>query len=315
MVSSRFGRVGAGESALLRPVAILSVLLGVAASAQPLPTARERQERRVALSGSPAEPVPELRVAAGVLTSLVFDVPLDRSSVELEGRERFRLVDVGERILALEPAVDLGPGERLGLRVRFAGSPAQDRGVFVLVSHAAQVDTRVEVFRRKDSVELLQAELMDTRAQLKAQTEELQALRALRDSGGPVGLIMSGMLDHWGIDANRIKIAKATNHAESLKLVGGTTFRASTWAAISVEVRSTGKNAWAPSSARVVHTKSGTVLNVLGVRLVFPRVEPNEAGLVVIETEVPSWLPGETCLLELLDSNGASQVLIPGIAF
>ncbi|WP_181791292.1 DUF2381 family protein [Myxococcus llanfairpwllgwyngyllgogerychwyrndrobwllllantysiliogogogochensis] len=299
---------------MLRPVAILSLLVGVAASAQPLPAPRERQERRVALSSGPAEPVPELRVAAGVLTSLVFDLPLDRSSVELEGRERFRLVDVGDRALLLEPAVDLGPGERLGLRVRFAGSPAQDRGVFVLVSHAAQVDTRVEVFRRKDSVELLQAELMDMRAQLKAQTEELQALRALRDSGGPAELILSGALDHQ-VRVNRRKGTMKTGPEETLTIEGATGFRASEWAAISVKVRNRGKKPWTPVSARVVNSKSGQNLGVIRVRSALPRVEPEGAALVVIETEVPPWLSGEMCRLELLDSDGVVQAVVPGIVF
>ncbi|NVJ26875.1 DUF2381 family protein [Myxococcus sp. AM011] len=300
---------------MLRPVAILSLLVGVAASAQPLPAPRERQERRVALSSGPAEPVPELRVAAGITTLLLFDAPLDRGAVELEGRERFRIVDVGERILALEPAVDLGSGERLGLRVRFAGSATQDRGVFVLVSHATQVDTRVEVFHRKDSVELLHAELMDTRAQLKAQTEENQKLRALRDSGGPVELIMSGRLDHWGVRANRIKMEKEQSHGASLTVESATSFLAPTWAAISVKVRNHGKNSWAPALARVVSPRRGTSLGVLNVRSVLPKIGPEEAGLIVIETEVPSWLPGEVCSLELLDSDGVRQVLVPGVAF
>ncbi|NTX41435.1 DUF2381 family protein [Myxococcus sp. CA033] len=299
---------------MLRPVAILSLLVGVAASAQPLPATRERQERRVALSSGPAEPVPELRVAAGITTLLLFDAPLDRGAVELEGRERFRIVDVGDRALLLEPAVDLGPGERLGLRVRFAGSPAQDRGVFVLVSHAAQVDTRVEVFRRKDSVELLQAELMDMRAQLKAQTEELRKLQALRGSGGPVELILSRALD-YRVRVNRSKEAMKMGPEGALKIEGATSFRASEWAAISVEVRNSGKKSWAPVSARVVNLKSGNSLGVIGVRSALPRVEPEGDGLVVIETEVPPWLSGETFRVELLDSDGVVQAVVPRIVF
>ncbi|TQF09184.1 DUF2381 family protein [Myxococcus llanfairpwllgwyngyllgogerychwyrndrobwllllantysiliogogogochensis] len=314
MGSSGFARVGTGESALLRPVAILSLLVGVAASAQPLPAPRERQERRVALSSGPAEPVPELRVAAGITTLLLFDAPLDRGSVELEGRERFRLVDVGERILALEPAVDLGPGERLGLRVRFAGSVTQDRGVFVLVSHTAQVDTRVEVFRRKDSVELLHAELMNTRAQLNAQAQELQTLRALRDSGGPVELIMSGALDDR-VRVSRSKGAMKTGPEETLEIDGATGFRAPEWAAISVKVRNTGKKSWAPTLARVVNSKSGQNLGVIRVRSALPRVEPEGAGLVVIETEVPPWPLGEVCRVDLLDNDGVVQVVVPRIEF
>jgi len=315
METSWFGRVGAGESALLRPVAILTVLLGLTASAQPPSAARERQERRVALSSGPSDPVPELRVAAGVLTALVFDSPLDRSSVELEGRERFRIVDVGERIVALEPLVDLGPGERLGLRVRFVGGAAQERGVMTLVSHASEVDTRVEVFHRRDSVELLQADLADMRARLKAQTEELQTLRALRDSSGPVGLFVSGMLDHRGVTAERILTGSKRANGESLTLVNGTSFRAANWAFIGVTVRNDGKKPWAPGTARIVSARGGTEVGVLAVRSSLPRIAPGEVGLVLIETEVPSWKSGEACLLELLDSEGTSLMTISSMTF
>lgn len=300
---------------MLRPVAILTVLLGLTASAQPLSAARERQGRRVALSSGPSDPVPELRVAAGVLTTLVFDAPLDRSSVELEGRERFRLVDAGDRSLVLEPAVDLGPGERLGLRVLFAGSSSPIQGQFILITRRAEVDTRIEVFRRKDSVELLQAELAEMRAQVKAQADELQALRAVRSSGGPAELIMSGMLDHSGVQVSLIKTERAQAHGVPLIVESATSFRAPTWAAISVKVRNHGKNSWAPASARLVNPRRGTSLGVLNVRSALPQIGPEDAGLVVIETEVPSWPPGEVCSLELLDSDGVRQVLVPGVAF
>ncbi|MFP2964150.1 DUF2381 family protein [Myxococcus sp. 1LA] len=283
-------------------------------------TTRSRWSRRgtassYALSGAPSDPVPELRVAAGVLTTLVFDAPLDRGSVELEGRERFRLVDAGDRSLVLEPAVDLGPGERLGLRVLFAGSSSQTQGSFVLVTHGAEVDTRVEVFRRKDSVELLHAELADMRAQLNAQAEELQMLRALRDSSGPSGLFMSGMLDHRGVIAGRILAGAKRASGESLTLVDGTSFRASNWAIIGVAVRNDGKKPWVPGTARIVSARGGTEVGVLAVRSSLPRISPGESGLVLVETEVPSWKPGEVCVLELLDGEGASQMTIPQMTF
>ncbi|AEI62615.1 hypothetical protein LILAB_03450 [Corallococcus macrosporus] len=90
----------------------------------------------MALGGAATAPVPELRIAAGLATLLIFDAPLDRGAMELEGRSRFRLVDVGERILALEPLEDLGRGERLMLRVRYADGASPEQGVFALVTHA-----------------------------------------------------------------------------------------------------------------------------------------------------------------------------------
>ncbi|MCP3105517.1 DUF2381 family protein [Myxococcus sp. K15C18031901] len=315
MAAVGFDRVaGFGEFALLRPVALLPLLLGVTASAQPVPAARERQDRRVVLSNG-AAPVPELRVAAGVATLLLFDAPLDRGSVEMEGRERFRLVDVGERVLALEPAADLGTGERLGLRIRFANGAAQGQGIFVLVSHPTEVDARVEVFQQQDSVELLRAELVEARAQLKAQVEELHTFRTLRDAGGPTGLIMTGALDFSGVQGSRVKVVRQKGHGKFLVADDVTSFRASTWAAMSVEVRNTGRPPWAPTTARIVNSKSGIGVAVRSIRSALPRIASGESGMVVVETEVPPWAPGEMCFLELSEGEGASQVLVPGIPF
>ncbi|WP_395848338.1 DUF2381 family protein [Cystobacter fuscus] len=126
----------------------------------PAPPARERQERQVVVSSSPDEPVPEVRVAAGIATTLVFNVPIDRASVEVEGqRTRFRLVDVGERTLFLKPLVPPGDGERLGVRVRYKDGVSPAFAVFALVSHPTVVDTRVDVARIQRSPEVLEAEL------------------------------------------------------------------------------------------------------------------------------------------------------------
>ncbi|RYZ16063.1 MAG: DUF2381 family protein, partial [Myxococcaceae bacterium] len=51
--------------------------MAAAAPAQPAPAALERQERRLSLPDSDSEPVPEVRVAAGGVTLLLFDTPLD----------------------------------------------------------------------------------------------------------------------------------------------------------------------------------------------------------------------------------------------
>jgi hypothetical protein len=42
-----------------------------------------------------------------------------RESVEVEGRARFAVVDVGDRSVTLSPAVPLRPGERLALRLTY----------------------------------------------------------------------------------------------------------------------------------------------------------------------------------------------------
>ena len=186
----------------------LAALTGAALAAPP-PAGRERQERRLAVSGALAAPVPELRVAAGVVTTLVFDAALDRDSVEVEGRvTRFRLVDVGERSLLLEPAQDLAPQEHLGLRVRFADGAFPDQASFVLVSQPEQVDREVHVERIPRSADSLAAELVEARARIERVEGELDAARARCQAAGLSGPILSGVLGRAcqlsfpGFDAN-----------------------------------------------------------------------------------------------------------------
>jgi uncharacterized protein (TIGR02268 family) len=101
----------------------------------------------------------EIRVAAGIATTLVFNAAIDRASVEVEGqRTRFRLVDVGERTLFLEPLVPPGDGERLGVRVRYKDGASPASAVFALVSHPTVVDTRVDVARVQPTPEALAAD-------------------------------------------------------------------------------------------------------------------------------------------------------------
>jgi hypothetical protein len=75
---------------------LLALAVHEVAAAQPSqPPARERQERQVVVPG-PGEPVPEVRVAASVTIYLRFSTPIDRASLEVEGRAtRFKLVDRG----------------------------------------------------------------------------------------------------------------------------------------------------------------------------------------------------------------------------
>src|ERR1044071_3513182 len=96
---------------LLSWLSLACLLTGRAAGAQSPPSVREGQDRRTAVSSNPDAPVPEVRVAANTRTLFHFDALIDRASVEVEGRTtRFRLVDVGDSTLILEPSVEPGSG-------------------------------------------------------------------------------------------------------------------------------------------------------------------------------------------------------------
>ncbi|MFP2958258.1 DUF2381 family protein [Myxococcus sp. 1LA] len=315
MEPSGFGSVDAGERALPRLVAILSLLLGIAAPAQPLPATRERIERRVVLSGNPAEAAPEVRISSGIATLLLFDAPLDRDAVELEGRARFRFVEVGERALVLEPSVDLGQGERLTLRVRYSDGAAPLQGAFALVSDPSEVDARVEVFRRRDSIELLQVELADVRSQLASKDAALNALHARCEASGPAGLVIAGLLDIDGVRGHRIERTDATKRAGGLALEDGLALHAASWSVVSIFVRNDGTEPWTATSARLSSLSSGERVDVMAVRTKGPAIAPGESGLVVIETKAPPERAGEIFRLEVGEGSEKGRRLSLKVVF
>ncbi len=75
-------------------------------------------------------------MAANTLTLFRFGATIDRNSVEVEGRTtRFRVVDVGDQTLILEPSVEPGSGEKLKVRVRYKDGATPAYATFFLVSH------------------------------------------------------------------------------------------------------------------------------------------------------------------------------------
>ncbi|MFB1484196.1 DUF2381 family protein [Corallococcus sp. RDP092CA] len=293
-------------SALHLPLVLGGLLLFTTAQAQPSASVRERRDRRVALP-RPGEPVLEVPVAAGILTTLVLDSAVDRNAVELEGRARFQFVDVGERSINLKPTMELGAGERLMLRVRFTDGASPEHAVFALVSRPSEVDSHVEVSRRPVSPETLQAELSEVRA-------ELAALRARNETGSPGRLALAGLLDEGGVSARRIEPQPRKDAQSSLRVVGGFSLRATAWRVLSLDVVNEGKDPWAPTEARISPPTGGAHLLVLGVRMNQPQIGPGEVGTVVVETEKPSWDVGTAFRLELVDATGARRLLIPRVA-
>ncbi|WP_368738454.1 DUF2381 family protein [Corallococcus exiguus] len=289
------------------------LLLFTAAQAQSASSVRERRDRRVVLP-RPGEPVLEVPVAAGILTTLVLDSALDRASVELEGRTRFKLVDVGERAINLEPVMELGAGEHLMLRVRFADGAFPEHAVFALVSHPAVVDTRVEVSRRPLAPEALQAELSEVRAQLAAKEAELAALRARGDASSPAALTLAGLLNAGGVSARKVDDQPKKEMQSSLRVMAGFSLRASAWGVVSVAVKNYGKTPWTPTEARLTRSTGGVTVQVLGVHMKQPRIGPGEVGTVVVETEDPAWDRGTLFRLELVDSTGTRPLLFPSVA-
>lgn len=284
-------------------LALAFLLVGTAATAQPLSPVRERIERRATLPSSPEGPVLEVHLAPGAVTLVVFDAPLDKASVELEGRgSRFRLVDVGERLLALEPSGEIGPEEKLGLRARLKDGTTV---ALVLTSHPTQVDTRLDVERFRSRESLL--------AELAEKEAELSALRARAAAAGPVGLVFAGLLDRKGVRASDFSDAVPPVNKSGLKLENGVGYRAHSWALVAVQVHNLpGQKPWAPGAARL-YGAGGLEVKVLGVHLPRPSLPPGESCLVVVETDRLPAEAGGVFRLELLDKSGGRLLPIDGV--
>jgi uncharacterized protein (TIGR02268 family) len=284
------------------PALLLALLVGTTAGAQPLSPVRERVERHVTPPTGPKEAVPEVHVARGFLTALVFDVPVEKSTLELEKRvSRFKLVDVGESVLNLEPSEDLAPEERLGLRIRLKDGTLV---ALVLTSHPTQVDGRVDVDRPRPPEEL--------RAELSAVKTELAALRALVGANGPASWVLSGLLDDLRIQ--RLDFQVATGNASGLSVAEGISYRSSTWAVVAIDLRNLpGQKPWAPGQVRLSRG-DGKPVQVLSVQMAKPALAPGARGIVAVQTGAPDWKRGEVFRLELTDRDGGRVLSIEGVS-
>jgi uncharacterized protein (TIGR02268 family) len=235
-----------------------------------------------------------------VSTYLRFNAPIDRASLEVEGRAtRFKLVDPGEYTLTLEVAVEPGPGEKLGVRVRYKDAAPPAYATFALVSHPSLVDKEVEVVRVRRSVEALEAELAEKEVELAA----------LRAASGPAGLVFSGRLDLDGVQARPFENASSVTQS-GLKVAGGAGFRAGPWALVVTRVRVLpGQKPWEPGEARLTRA-DGTPVKVVSVDMNRGQLGPGEEGLVAVETETPFWKAGEVFRLEVFDKSGGRRLPI-----
>ena len=256
---------------------------------------------------APGKPAPEVRVAAGIATTLRFDAPIDRASVDVEGHDtHFHLVDPGEFTLLLEPSVELGPGESLRVTVRYRDGVFPGEATVVLVSHPKQVDKEVKVARPPLTPEALAARV--TQQQL-----ELTALRAQCGDSALAGLVFSGRLDKTGVQVQRFDAPPGAQ--AGLKVSEGVGYRTSGWALIVFEVLNLpGQQSWKPGQVRLTRA-DGTRVKTLPVRMRQEQLAPGETGLVVLEAEVISFKKDEVLRLELLEANGPRRLFIPAVRY
>lgn len=273
------------------------LLVESSAAAQPQLAPRQRQDRRAALPTTPAEPLPELYVAAGNLTTVAFNGPLDRDSLVVD-RTRFKWADVGDRILSLQPFADLGSGERLIVKIGFKDRALPAQAVLAIVTDASVMDGNVEVDRRANTPEALLAAL----TQKDAELEEFKARCA---GNGPAGLVLS----EW-LTRNMKPIIFSVTLAESggLAVLEAIGYEGTASALVAVRLRNLpAQPPWTLGQARLAGP-DGALVKVLSVQMKAGRLAAGEDGRVVVETKAPPWTTGKPFSVELVDASGQRRL-------
>jgi uncharacterized protein (TIGR02268 family) len=269
-------------------------LVGAAALAQPsseslLPA------RRLTLEDSRG--VPEVRLAPGRLTTLLFDAPLEAAALRQASRAwGFERVEVAERALVLLPRPQ-AVAARIPLTVRFADGPPGAGWPLMLVVGSGGAEARVEVVRPG--------------AVPEAPPEVQAAGGAPREEDrGLMGLIATGLLGEQGIRALRVEPEDWT--PPGLTVREARLYVATGRMALEVTLfLERGEMPWAPGEAIVDHGQSEKAAPRAVARLLEGAVLlPGETARLVVEWEgtVGQTLP--RCRLSVPEQGGERELQV-----
>jgi uncharacterized protein (TIGR02268 family) len=256
---------------------------------------RQRQDRRASLSATPTE----LYLAAGTRTTVLLNGLLDRDSLVVD-RTRFKWVDVGDQMLFLQLVADLGPGERLVIKIGFKDRALPAQAVFVAVTSPTVVDDNVEVDRRANTPEALLAALTQKEA-------ELDELKVRCEGSGLTGLALSGWINE---KTQVIRLVKAGLPGETsgleVKQISG--YQGTSSALVVIALRNlSGQPLWVLGQARITNA-AGASVSVLSAQMKPPHLAPGEEGLLALDAKVVQWQRGEVFGLELVDAGGQRRL-------
>ena len=189
---------------------------------------------------------------------------------------------------------ELAPGERLGLRVRYAdGASSPEEAHLSLVSQPPTVDTVVTVLRRQESLAACQAELAQTRANCGgAGAGVWEVVDRLAGAGVTVETLRKKGRGEMGVNPD-----------------GTHAYRLATGLLLTVEAKPpAGQGPWAPRSATVTCEKTRAEVKVRTVAVRSQGAEPGVV-LVAVETQLPVPTAGPRFLLELRGADGRVSTL------
>ncbi|MDY7231280.1 DUF2381 family protein [Hyalangium rubrum] len=298
------------SSCLVRLLVLLPLAGAPLARAQPAPC--QPEGRRLELADGTASP-PEVCIAPGLSTTLLFDAPLLEGEVVLEGREHFERVEAAGRTLVLVPTEKLPATARLRLEVRFAPGTAPTRAAFSLVARSAQAERLVEVSRPPSPTDSCPARAEQLEAALQqCQAERARTSEPFGDPPSLAAMLIGGMFDERDIRALRLDKSELTAapgevvQVERLSL-HGTRSRL----AVKVLLRNRDARPWVLAGASLTDA-SGQVKQALWIQRREP-LAPGASDFVWLELEMPG--PGispRTFTLQLWDEGRQRTATVRG---
>lgn len=287
---------------------LLLLLARPPAFAQEQPTADSQQVRRLTLAPKPPAELPRIAIRPGFATLLLFDGRIARDGVELEARERFSRVAVGEDTLTLLPSEALQAGEHLRLTVRFATGAIPVEAGFLLVVTRERADTQVEVVRTGPE----RMEPAGMAEELLRLREENARLRAERGPEGLAGAIAAGWLGADGITA--LDPMKPVPRSTGAALRKAVSFRAQDRVGLSVELTlSSGERPWSAGSAALTGA-DGRRLHIIQLWQSGSTTEDSWVRIVV-EAEAGRQEAQAVYTLELREAEGDRSVTVSPLRF
>jgi uncharacterized protein (TIGR02268 family) len=277
-------------------------LVGAAALAQPsseslLPV------RRLTLPDSRG--VPEVRLAPGRLTTLLFDAPLDAAALRQAGRAwGFERVEVAERALVLLPRAQ-AVAARIPLTVRFADGPPGAGWPLVLVVGRGEAEARVEVIRGTGPVPDAPPDV-----QAAGGVPAPEGGGPLEEERGLMGLIATGLLGAQGIQAIRVEPEDWT--PPGLTVREARLYVATGRMALEVTLfLARGQAPWSPREAIVDYGQSERATPPAEVQLLEGAVlQPGDTARLVVEWETPAGQVIPRCRLSIPERGGKREVRV-----
>jgi uncharacterized protein (TIGR02268 family) len=263
------------------PLALASLLLSLTTTAAQGFTSK----RSVVLTGMVGD-APVLYVAPGTETFLVLDAPIERESVEVEGRARFARVDPGDQGITLVLQTPLRPGERLELRFTYReGLPRS--AVLWLTSQPGLVDEVVNVRRPPQAMEACHVELAATRERCEAQRKELEELKARLPVPSPAAMALSGFVNFRGMKGQEFREPCRGEAHSGLRSEECWGLGAVAWSVVVVVVSNTGTEPWVPAWAEVTPEAGGEPRRARAVLTQGASLPPGGTASVAVEVEMP----------------------------